>query len=127
MRYFLFIVCAALNASCYTSFQKDMTHYKLTDFQSERDCDNNRHCKGVFWGRGECPYYRNGAAGYLIYSTKIGSKNIRHLKELAAESRMAQEINQTGDGEHLETICTSVTFAGEPSIACIENKCERVN
>ena len=127
MRFILVLLVMPFVMSCSNNPKRDMTDYELNDFLSELDCDSNRQCKGVLWGRGDCPYLKSGAAGYFTYSTKIGRKNIRHLKQLAAASMIKPTENKTGSGQSREIICLSYTYVGQPEFACLKSKCERVH
>ncbi len=109
---------------CVGSPVKDMTHYDLRDFRAENVCDRNSQCKSILWGVGDCGNYPYGAAGYFIYSTKIGPKNISYLKRLARQSlpKAAHHISNFGSDYELAE-CT-LTLRRKPALICKDNTCQ---
>ena len=124
----LFFFCV-LTSSCSNKQYPDLSHYSLYDYGNEDDCDNNRQCKAIGYGvGGSCgPTYEGGVAGFITYSTKIGSKNVRRLKALAAESRRdstydvyKRNIFQMNEVALEE--CLPIHY-NIPNPKCINNKC----
>ena len=102
---------------------RDMSHYGLEDFRREAQCDRNSQCKTVLAGFGQCGNYPKGAAEYFIYSTKIGSKNVRHLKRLAKASLPKRKKNIFNFEEGLIE-CTLTFKSRPPPLMCINHRCQ---
>ena len=104
-----------------------MTHYTLLDFANQTACTHNRQCKVVPYGIDPgCNNYIDKAAGYLVYSTKIGNKNLRHLNRLIKEDKQSRHRHFRNrkvfnmSEEVLE--CVAVQYR-LPKVACIKNNC----
>lgn len=102
-----------------------MTHFELNDFRNKLDCDRDSQCRSVLAGKGQCGNYRKGAAEYFKYSTKIGWRNVRHLKRLAAASLPGKAIGTSNfDQSEVLIECTLIFHLGPPPLSCINNRCE---
>jgi len=120
----LLLVSLVTTSACSTPPDKDMTNYQLWDFQNENYCDKTSQCRSVLWGRGECGNYPYGAAGYFIYSTKIGARNMRHLKKLAKESLPSKDRDLLNMSDNYELVECLPIGMKKPKLICENNQCQ---
>ena len=127
LRIISILFCIAFFSACSNKTYPDLSHYSLHQFKNEIACTSDRQCKVVGYGIGSScgPTYDGGVAGYLIYSNKIGSKNIRYLKKLAAESRKDTNSGRNNFFQMSEEIleeCLPIHYY-TPKPVCFNNEC----
>ena len=126
----LVFLISILFSGCAVRDYPDLSHYSLDDFKNEEPkCNYNSQCKYIGYGigNGGCassPIFK----GFIVYSTKYGHTNIKHLKSLAAQSRNPYTINDNRSspvlmnvGHELEE-CLPVGNL-KPVMQCIKNIC----
>jgi len=127
LRTIVTLFCVGLISACSNKDYPDLSHYKLHDFENEIACDSDRQCKAIGYGIGySCgPTYEGGVEGFLIYSTKMGSKNIRRLKKLAAKSRKERNPGDYATVRMSEQILEECLPAHyfKPKPICYNNEC----
>ena len=124
------LMFSILMMSCSNKVYPDLSDYNLRDYAKEVACDHDRQCKSIGYGVGySCgPTYEGGVAGFLIYSTKMGPKNIQRLKNLAKASRRGNKIsakkrmNVFSMAEVQLEECLPIQYS-KPKPKCISNQC----
>ena len=124
----IFVFCCNL-LSCSNKEYPDLSHLPLHYFDYERDCINDSQCKSVGWGGGRsCGTPEKSVAGYIVYSTSIGHKNIRRLKRLAKDSRddyqKCRVDPKCRDSLLLEEVLP-ICLSKAPTLFCHNNKCRK--
>ena len=122
---FILILTVLSLCGCVGYQYQDLSHYDIRDFENlEAPCNYDRHCKTIGYGiAGSCiaPDYR----GYIIYSTKMGSENIEHLKYLVRRSRGLSEPALISVNHELEECI--LTVAQKPTPVCASRRCKGLN
>jgi len=129
-KFLLITIILIFISACSNKSYPDFSHYNLNDYSSEIACDNSRQCKAIGYGVGSScgPTYEGGVAGFLIYSTKMGPKNVRRLKKLAAESRKKTKPKKAIYSFGFQTVeyeleeCLPAHYY-KPNPICYENEC----
>jgi hypothetical protein len=87
------------------------------DFEKARGCNFNRQCEFIPYGHSGCGGIAGNYQGYFIYSTKIGSENLRYLKVAIAQDRHYKIENEPPLWE-----CTMIVTA-KPNPMCKNHTC----
>jgi len=133
IRIVIFILTVSVLSGCATKAPRDLTTYTLEDFKNEPAvCNFTSQCKYIGYGigNGGCtssPIFK----GFVIYSTKMGEKNIEHLKTLADKSRfLSNRIHPEGtllaatEGIDFE-VCLPVGNK-KLNLQCVDNICKDI-
>ena len=74
-------------SACSNRAYPDFSNYTLDDFLHEpATCDRKSQCKYVGYGNQNGGCSRPVFEGLVIYSTKLGPRNIKHLEKIALET-----------------------------------------
>jgi len=116
--------------SCSNKEYPDLSHLSLQYFDYERDCERNNQCKSIGYGvGGPCGNREKNLAGYIVYSTAIGPKNISRLKKLAKDSRKRRQDCRTDPkckGQAvLEEVLPICRIPKKPTLFCHNGKCRK--
>jgi len=121
------IICIS---ACSNRVYPDLSHFTLENFLSTpASCSTKNQCKYLGYGERNhsCPSSPI-FEGYVIYSTKIGEENIRHLKNLVKDSLFFTSQNTSSSFPLLiivsfeEEICIGAAKAA-PNLICVDEKC----
>lgn len=112
---------------CSTKTYPDLSAYDIEEFTYYRAaCTRSSQCRVIGFGYGSsCDTERN-FEGFVVYSTKMGQKNINHLKNLVAESRgeLRGYSNQTYFSSYAEELDECQPYdVHVPEPVCLENVC----
>ena len=126
----LLILSILLLPGCANKSYPDLSHYTIDDFlEYPAYCTDVAQCRYIGYGEQNYGCPSNPVfQGLIIYSTKIGPKNIQYLKALAKESRFFKD--QSSVGEKALTLKASFELEEclgignhKPKLMCVENKC----
>lgn len=108
---------------CSNKLYPDLSSYDLEQFMDYKSsCTSSSQCRVIGFGVSpSCD--ANNFEGFIIYSTKMGEKNITRLKGLISESRGGYSDQTYGSGyqEVLEECQPYDVPVPEP--VCLENVC----
>jgi len=117
-------------SGCANKAYPDLSHYTIKDFlEHPAYCTNVTQCKTIGYGEQNYGCPSNPVfEGLVVYSTKIGPKNILHLKNLAKESKFFKEQSFFGKRAGFLNVSFELEEClgignHKPKLMCLENKC----